>query len=223
MLEPTFKDFDPAGEVEVYWTDLPHWRQEGATYFVTFRLADSIPRRILQHWAELRDNWCQAHGLVRTLEARIWNERYRAIPEAERRVFERQQLGHLLVELDRCHGSSELRNSEAASIVADSLSFFDRRLLRCGDFIVLPTHVHWLVLPYSGIKLEGILQSTKRYSATRINQILNRSGRLWQPGSFDHIVRDRDELSKIREYIQENGVNAGLSPDDYFYYRADWL
>ncbi len=30
--------------MRIYDTTLPHWRQAGATYFVTFRLADSIPR-----------------------------------------------------------------------------------------------------------------------------------------------------------------------------------
>jgi type I restriction enzyme R subunit len=178
---------------------------------------------VLQAWAELRDNWCKAHGLVRTLEASIWNQRYRAIPEAERRAFEREQLRRQLVELDRCHGRGDLKNHQAASVVGDSLRFFDGRFLRCGDFIVLPTHVHWLVLPYPRVKLERVLQSTKRFSATRINRILERRGRLWQPDSFDHIVRDTDELFRIREYIQQNGAKAGLPPEDYLYFRADWL
>ncbi len=34
--------FDRDKPVTVRWGDLPHWRQDGALYFVTFRLADSL-------------------------------------------------------------------------------------------------------------------------------------------------------------------------------------
>jgi len=30
---------------------LPHWEKSGSTYFVTFRLADSLPGFILRQWA----------------------------------------------------------------------------------------------------------------------------------------------------------------------------
>ena len=40
-----FRGFDEFADVEITRRRLPHWQQEAATYFVTFRLADSIPRR----------------------------------------------------------------------------------------------------------------------------------------------------------------------------------
>ena len=43
----SFHPFDPH-EVSIrYSAFLPHWEQEGATYAVTFRLADSLPRKVL--------------------------------------------------------------------------------------------------------------------------------------------------------------------------------
>lgn len=33
---------------------LPHWTQEGATYFVTFRLHDSLPASVVERWAAER-------------------------------------------------------------------------------------------------------------------------------------------------------------------------
>jgi hypothetical protein len=39
-----FHGFDPQGEVNIARRRLPHWRQSGATYFITFRLADSLPQ-----------------------------------------------------------------------------------------------------------------------------------------------------------------------------------
>ncbi len=40
-----FRGLDPDLEVRIYRRGLPRWRQEGATYFVTFRLVDSLPDR----------------------------------------------------------------------------------------------------------------------------------------------------------------------------------
>jgi REP element-mobilizing transposase RayT len=33
---------------------MPHWRQDGCTYFVTFRLADSVPAELLRRWQALQ-------------------------------------------------------------------------------------------------------------------------------------------------------------------------
>ena len=40
---PGFRGLDPNKSLRIYTRHLPHWRQDGATYFVTFRLADSLP------------------------------------------------------------------------------------------------------------------------------------------------------------------------------------
>jgi len=55
-----FRPFDPNKSLRVYTRNLPHWRQPGATYFVTFRLIDSIPYDV---WQEMRG------------EAMAWRER----------------------------------------------------------------------------------------------------------------------------------------------------
>jgi len=39
---PGFQGLHPERPVTIYERHLPHWRQPGATYFVTFRLADSL-------------------------------------------------------------------------------------------------------------------------------------------------------------------------------------
>ena len=39
--------------------NLPHWRQDGTTYFVTFRLADSLPQEKLKQWIRNRDQWLE--------------------------------------------------------------------------------------------------------------------------------------------------------------------
>jgi len=41
----------------MYQRHLPHWRQDGATYFVTFRLHDSLPQDRLRELDGLRSEW----------------------------------------------------------------------------------------------------------------------------------------------------------------------
>ena len=62
---PDFRevDLDELWEVPGYRRNLPHWRVEGATYFVTFRLSDSIPVAIAQRWRDERDHWLRSHEI----------------------------------------------------------------------------------------------------------------------------------------------------------------
>ena len=54
---PGFRGWDPDKRVRIYTRHLPHWRQDGATYFVTFRLADSLPEAKLTEIKNLRAWW----------------------------------------------------------------------------------------------------------------------------------------------------------------------
>jgi len=82
--------------------------------------------------------------------------------------------------------------------------------------VVMPNHVHLLISP--GAPLPRITGSLKRRSARVANQILERT-RLpfWQPESFDHWVRNRDEQEALVTYIESNPVKAGLvrSPQEW--------
>ena len=39
------------------------------------------------------------------------------------------------------------------------------------------------------------------------------SGRLWQDGYYDHIVRSEEGVLRVARYIAANPVRAGLVPD----------
>ena len=60
---PTFTPYNPDVPLRVYYRNLPHWRQPGATYFVTFRQSDSIPKAIIAQWQDIRARWFRAHRL----------------------------------------------------------------------------------------------------------------------------------------------------------------
>ena len=57
----TFHAMDPRADIQITRRNLPHWQQDGATYFVTFRLADAIPASLLKQWKEEFENWKKFH------------------------------------------------------------------------------------------------------------------------------------------------------------------
>jgi REP element-mobilizing transposase RayT len=219
----TFHPFDPLKAVRVYHRDLPHWRQEGATYFVTFRQADSIPKGVLTQWEDERRAWLHAHGIDYEADDNAWRRELESLPDREQRAFTRMNARRLFRELDACHGSCLLRSQEASAVVADALLHFDRDRCRTGDFVVMPNHAHALLMPLPGHELEAILYSVKRFSSNRVNALHSREGRFWQKDNYDHIVRDLAELQRTREYIARNPAKAGLTTGEYHYYRSKWL
>ncbi len=59
-------------------------------------------------------------------------------------------------------------------------------------------------------KVTAILASIKKYTALRANRILKRRGAFWQHESYDHVIRDEEELEHTVYYVLDNPVKAGL-------------
>src|SRR6185503_12328146 len=60
-MDSELRFFDPRAHVRITHHNLPHWQQIGATYFVTFRLADSLPSTLLDRWRNERQAWIARH------------------------------------------------------------------------------------------------------------------------------------------------------------------
>jgi hypothetical protein len=61
--------------------------------------------------------------------------------------------------------------------------------------------------------LAEIMDAIKGVSAHKINKALGRKGRVWQPESFDHVLRSSENLDAKIEYVLQNPVRQGLSRD----------
>jgi REP element-mobilizing transposase RayT len=73
----------------------------------------------------------------------------------------------------------------------------------------MANHVHLLVTPY--VDPQKILHSLKTFSAREANKLLDRVGMpFWQREYYDHWIRDGREFDKVRFYIENNPVAAGL-------------
>jgi len=190
--------FNPVHEVrQSRRKNLPHWTQENCTYFVTFRLADSIARSRLDEYNELREKWKKHHQPPYT--------------EKEQEQFDELFSERVNRWLDEGSGSCILSEPEVSKIVADALTHFDGERYELDEWVVMPNHVHALVTPHPGYDLESILHSWKSYSAHKISKHLDQSGTVWKKESYDHIIRDLAELTRIRKYIRKNPAEAGIS------------
>jgi len=182
---------------------LPHVKREGASYFVTFRLADSLPREVLMAFERQRAE------KIRRLEASDRTGREDADREL-RRQMERY--------LDRGAGECHLRRPEIAGIVAEAVLYFHEKQYVVEEWVIMPNHVHLVLWPMPNQTLSAILQSRKRHTARQANLLLGRTGQtFWQPESYDHWIRNDDEKARIRRYIRNNPVTAGLcrAPEDW--------
>ncbi len=214
-----------------YERNLPHWRLVGASYFVTFRLADSLPAEVVLRWKHDESQWLFERGIDIHWQ-RDEPERFRQaiakLDPGERAAFQREMARQFFLELDQCHGCCALKAPKAQTLMADALRFFHGQRLWTGDFVVMPNHVHVIAQPFAGVPLEEWLYSVKRFTAARLMQeedlherLMTRAGHVWQPESFDRVIRDLGELRRTREYIAKNP--RGLREGEFHLYRAEWI
>ncbi len=190
---------EDAASTEYVWFDrkqpigfvagsLPHLRQEGVTYFVTWRTADSMPRQRVEQWVEEREVWLARHPEPHDLQARAEYDRlFRARWEQW---------------LDESHGECLLARPDIRTLVEGALGHFDGKRYRPDEFVVAPNHVHVLATPLDECDLSKIEQNWKSFTAHEINKTLARKGTFWEKESFYHIVRSPQELERIQQYIR---------------------
>lgn len=194
---------------------LPHWDRADAAFFVTTCLEGSIPALGL---LDLDRYGEQLDGETKPPQQ----------SEAEWRVtrwkkaFARRERW-----LDSAPGCRHLERPELAAEVVSALRFFHGTQYHLVAWVVMPSHYHWVFEPLTSwvetadvserSARERITHSVNRHTAKRCNQLLGREGQFWLHESYDHWVRDDDELAGIVEYIHQNPVVGGLvdSPETY--------
>jgi type I restriction enzyme R subunit len=181
---------------------LPHWNQAGAIYFVTFRLADSLPQEKLKTYSQERELWFANNPEPHTPEQKAdYSERF------PKRLQEW---------LDAGYGSMILRDPAANRIVNDAIRHFEGDRYMLDEFVVAANHVHALITPKEGHELGEILHSWKSFTAKELLKLPMASGlstrpTVWQKESWDHIVRSEGSLEKFREYIRAHRSGAGVT------------
>lgn len=186
---------------------LPHLKSEGGTYFVTFRQAGTLPRDVLLRFKAERESILY-HALVAK----------RPLTRHEQEDLFRWYSDRVDRHLDCCHGECHLRRPACADVVADALKFFDGERYELRAWVVMPNHVHVVVWPKPPHTLSEILHSWKSFTAHEINKLLpEKVVPFWQSESYDHLIRDDDDLHRCSNYIRMNPVNAGLCAEAHLW------
>ena len=199
--------FNPYEEIRFTENLLPHWQQNAATYFISFRLADSIPANLRTQWEEQRAIWLGFHP--ESWDAETEQEYYRRFTSAIERW------------LDAGYGACTLRQFECAKLVDAAMRYFDGQRLALISSVVMPNHVHALLVQNPAYPLEHLLRSWKTFTSRSINRLVGRSGTLWQRSYFDRLVRDERHFRNCVRYIRKNPEKAHLVAGEYILYESD--
>ncbi len=164
---------------------LPHFNGREIVQTVTFRLADSLPQTVLERWRSevAKDSLANADALLR------------------------RRIEHYL---DQGYGSRALRDARVAAMVQESLQHFDGDRYRLSAWVVMPNHVHMLVIPDLEWSLSKIMKDLKSFTSHEANKILRQTGQFWMEDYFDRYVRDAKHFANAIAYIENNPVKAGL-------------
>ena len=176
---------------------LPHWEAGEISQSITFRLADSLPTRLLARWRDELER-------MPLDDARI-----------ERRI-------RIETALDQGHGSGALRDPAIGELVEQALFHFDGQRYKLHAWVLMPNHVHVLATPLSGHSLSAITHSWKSFTAKKANALLNWKGAFWAPEYFDRAIRDDAHFASALAYIEMNPVKAGLcrKPEEWRFSSA---
>lgn len=185
---------------------LPHIQPRGATFFITFRLANSLPAEVLEKLESERaaieievnamtdpDEKCRCKKIKQKKWFAKWDD-----------ALDKVQIGDFY-----------LREPEIAATVANSIRFHDGKWFDVIAYCIMPNHVHLVITPFEKTEnqeysLSEILHNIKRNSAKQSNKILGRAGSFWQHESYDHFIRDDAEQERVVKYVLNNPVKAGL-------------
>ncbi len=109
---------------------------------------------------------------------------------------------------------SSMQLSPTGIIVRDTWEWLASHYdyLELDAFVIMPDHLHGILVlaPMTDIKrksLGGLVGAFKTVSTKHINMMRNTPGtNVWQRNYYEHIIRNENDLHKIRAYIATNPI-----------------
>lgn len=178
---------------------LPHCDRVEYQQFVTIRLADALPASV--------------HPFLREQRKRLQN--------TEEDLARQRRIDGWL---DAGCGSCVLRHEEVALILVESFQYLIAQGHRIDAWVIMPNHVHLLIMLVRGARLSSVMRSFKGFTASRAHKVLGTKGSFWFPEYFDRYIRDAEHYEKAVSYIHYNPVRAGLvaTPEAWRFGSAGW-
>lgn len=210
-----------------YRNRLPHIQPVGGSFFITFRLYNSLSKQLLIK-------------IQREVEEKILSLQSIA-DEEERRKLEldlsQRHFKLLEKELDSEFGKNHfLKNEQVANIVQEELFKWDGIYYDLLCFTIMSNHVHMVIdtsvqllkeeiyldIENNYVQLDQILKRIKGSTACRCNRLLKRTGQFWERESWDVYIRNQKMLQNVITYTLENPVKKGLVKEWQEYKWSYW-
>jgi len=178
--------------ISFYRRRLPHWSVRDGLYFVTIRQKNSIPT----------DAAMKIRGKILDLE--IYSE-------TEQVLLKRKIFAEMEEWLDRPSVEGILVKGESPEIIKGAIKFREEGgVWRMIEYVIMPNHLHLFFEIKSG-SLKDIISGFKRKTSTEIRKKVGFEGEhLWHREWFDHWSRSGEQDDRIRKYIRNNPVKAGM-------------
>jgi putative transposase len=192
-----------------YRRRLPHIQPPEGTFSITYRLAGSLPKSIVQ---KLKDEY-EGERLEILCEHKGDKKAARKELTALRNAYFQKMDRYLDQAL---HGPTWLSDPKVAEIVMESLHHVENEFnyWKIWSYCIMSNHVHLeCTLTSSAPPLNLVMKSHKTFTSTQSNRYLGRTGSFWQEESFDRLVRDPVDFYNRVFYTINNSVEAGLVED----------
>ncbi len=178
--------------------NLPHWLVADGTYFVTFRLAGTLPRKLVR-------------------EIRAEREKLRGLSEKEaeyQRIIRENFIRIESVLDENATGWQLLNEPDVAEVIMKSLPWLEEESRGWNLYAVaiMGSHLHMVLRNEAGrsVNLIDDLTQFKRHTARCINRQRQRTGQLWASENFDHWCRNEEKVIGAVRYTANNPVKARL-------------
>ena len=119
---------------------------------------------------------------------------------------------------DRLHIFNNNENSElVANTIKEDAKRYDTDVIA---YCIMPDHIHLLLQPNGKLPVTRYVDLVKG----KITRLLHRngfSGKVWQRGYFEHILRRSEKPGNLVKYVLENPVRRGLV-DSFHDFAWSW-
>ena len=102
-------------------------------------------------------------------------------------------------------GNLRIAHAAFAKYIARGLADFG---VAVGRYVIMPDHMHFFVCGGPEFKLGQWVNGLKRSMSVALGA--TKKSPIWQPGFFDHLLRNDESYGQKWEYVQNNPVREKL-------------
>ncbi len=114
----------------------------------------------------------------------------------------------------------EMRLNDTGQLILDAWEWLAMQYpyVELDSYIIMPNHLHGIIViiaPTSRKPLGRLVGAFKTVTTKQVNLAQGTPGQpLWQRNYYEHVIRDDEELARIREYIVNNPMQWEMDAEN---------